>query len=370
MGGWDPRIQLRKTRLTAAKAHPRRKQPGPTAPGGGRVSRVRTEPRYAELSPSAGHYESFYLKVAAPEGGRALWIRHTIHKRPGSEARASIWFTLFERERPGGPLATKATFEADRLSVPDGSYLRIAEAEIGPGRAAGSVATDALSAQWDLAFSDRHEPLHHLPSERMYSARIPRTKLLSPHPGAAFSGTVTVDGERLELDSWPGMIGHNWGSEHAERWVWLHGASFEGGEPGDFLDIGAGRVKLGPFTTPWIANGAIALGGERYRLGGLARTYGTEIEAEPTSCRFAIGGKGITVRGTVGGERSDFVGWVYADPDGGEHHTVNSSIADMEIRVERPGHKHLHLRAPARAAYELGMRETDHGIPIQDYPDG
>ena len=28
------------------------------------------------------------------------------------------------------------------------------------------------------------------------------------------------------------------------------------------------------------------------------------------------------------------------------------------------------LTLPAGAAYECGMRETDHGIPIQPYPDG
>jgi hypothetical protein len=24
-----------------------------------------------------------------------------------------------------------------------------------------------------------------------------------------------------------GMVGHNWGGEHAERWIWLHGLDFE-----------------------------------------------------------------------------------------------------------------------------------------------
>jgi hypothetical protein len=28
------------------------------------------------------------------------------------------------------------------------------------------------------------------------------------------------------------------------------------------------------------------------------------------------------------------------------------------------------LTLPGGGAYELGMRETDHGIPIQPYPDG
>ena len=331
---------------------------------------MRTEAQFPALETGAGHYESFYLKAADPSGAGALWIRHTIHKRPGSEPTCSIWFTLFAPEEPGPPRATKATYDAGRLSVPGGSYVRIADAEIGPGSATGRIATDAFEAKWELRFDDRHEPLRHLPSERMYRAKLPRTKLLSPHPGALFSGTVTIDGQQTRLDAWPGMVGHNWGAEHAERWVWLHGAEFEGGEPGDYLDVAAGRIKLGPMTTPWIANGSICLGGVPHQLGGLGRIYGTSIEERPTGCQFVLPGKGITVRGEVGSDASNFVGWIYADPDGGEHNTVNSSVADMELRVERPNHKHLHLRVSRGAAYELGMRETDHGIPIQPYPDG
>lgn len=330
---------------------------------------MRTEARFPAVDAGAGHYESFFVKTSAPAGGRALWIRHTIHKRPGSEPTASVWFTLFDEELRR-PRAAKVTFDAGRLSIPDGAYVRVGEAEIGPGRATGAIAAPGLSASWELSFEDRHDALRHLPDRRMYQGSLPRTKLLSPHPGALFRGTLLIDGEEIALERWPGMVGHNWGAEHAERWVWLHAADLEGAAPGDFIDVAAGRIKLGPFRTPWIANGLLVLEGEEYRLGGLARTYGTEIEPEPDSCEFVVGGKGITVRGRVGAPRERFVGWVYADPGGGEHHTVNCSIADMELRVERPSRKHAHLSCRGGAAYELGMRETDHGIEIRPEPDG
>jgi len=64
------------------------------------------------------------------------------------------------------------------------------------------------------------------------------------------------------------------------------------------------------------------------------------------------------------------VGWAYADPDGSEHHAVNCSIADMERAVSMPGRPPLSLRVEGGAAYELGMREHDHGVPIQPFPDG
>jgi hypothetical protein len=329
---------------------------------------VRTEARFPALDRAAGHYESFYLKAAAPEGGRALWIRHTVHKRPGQEPTAAVWFTWFEEG--SAPRAAKASFRAEGLSTPDGSYVRVDGSQIGPGRVSGSIAAGEIDARWELEFADRHEPLMHLSSSWMYRGRLPRTKLLSPHPGAIFRGRLELDGETIELSGWPGMVGHNWGTEHAERWIWLHGADFEGGEPGDYLDIAAGRIKLGRWTTPWVPNGMLVLAGEPHRLGGLGRTYGTEIDAEPGSCRFVVTGKDVTVRGTVQAPRQSFVGWVYADPGGGEHNAINCSIADMELRVERPDRRHAHLTLKGAAAFELGMRETDHGIPIQPFGDG
>ena len=44
-------------------------------------------------------------------------------------------------------------------------------------------------------------------------------------------------------------------------------------------------------------------------------------------------------------------------------------IADIEVRVSRPTRPELVLRASGTAAYELGMREVDHGIAIQPFID-
>src|SRR6478752_1266532 len=113
--------------------------------------------RFPRLAGKAGHYESFYLKAARPGGGRALWIRHTVHKRPGAEPNASIWFVLFDRDADR-PRATKVTVPAAELSAPAGSWIRVDGAEIGPGRAQGAVDTDALKASWSLAFSGDAKP--------------------------------------------------------------------------------------------------------------------------------------------------------------------------------------------------------------------
>ncbi|HEY6550143.1 MAG TPA: hypothetical protein VIY71_02970 [Solirubrobacterales bacterium] len=324
--------------------------------------------RFPKLAAKAGHYESFYIKACRPGGGQGVWIRHTVHKRPGAEPNASIWFVLFDREAEG-PRATKLTVPAAQLSVPVGSWIKIDRAEIGPGKASGSIETEALSASWDLTFSGDAEPCKYLPADWLYEAPIPKTKFVAPYPDATFSGRLEIDGEEIALDAWPGMIGHNWGSEHAERWVWLEGTGF-GDSPGTYFDAGAARVKIGRKTTPWLPSGMLVLDGEAHRLGGLGKIGSASIEPEPTACEFTLPGKDIVVRGRVSAPKKDFVGWVYADPKGPEHNTVNCSVSDLELTVERPALPARKLSLAAGAAYEFGMRETDHGIPIQPYPDG
>jgi hypothetical protein len=330
---------------------------------------VRTQARFPDLEHGAGHYESFYIKACRPEGGLGIWIRHTIHKRPNTDPTASIWFTLFDADAPG-PQAGKATVPAADLAAGDGAYVRIDGAGLEPGSAAGELRSRTLEARWDLSFTDAGGPLRHLPYAWMYRAPLPRTKLLSPYPAARFSGEAEVAGRRIELERWPGMIGHNWGAEHAERWTWIQGSEFDGGREGDYIDVAAGRIKLGPWTTPWVANGMLVLDGTEHRLGGLDRVRGTRITERPTSCDFLLPGKGIAVRGRVSSAARNFVAWVYADPKGPEHNTLNCSISDLELTVEREGLEPRVLEVRGAAAYELGMRETDHGIPLQPYADG
>jgi hypothetical protein len=324
--------------------------------------------RFPGVAAKAGHYESFYVKACQPGGGRGIWIRHTVHKRPEAEPNASIWFVFFDREAEG-PRATKVTVPAAELSAPAGSWIRVDGAEVGPGRARGAVDTDAVQASWDLTFSGDAEPCKYLPSDRLYETRLPKTKFVAPFPDARFNGQLELDGETIELAAWPGMIGHNWGSEHAERWVWLEGTGFEG-SPDTYFDAGAARIALGPWTTPWVPSGMLMLEGEPHRLGGFGQIRDATIEESPGECSFVLPGKDMVVRGKVSAPKKDFVGWVYADPKGPEHNTINCSVADLALTVERPALPPLQLSLPGGAAYELGMRETNHGIPVQPYPDG
>ena len=326
---------------------------------------LRTQARFPAVERDTGHYESFYIKTSDAAQRLGVWIRHTVHKRAGEEPNGSVWFTLFDGSAEG-PWAHKETFDAPRIGCDADHYIHVGESRLEDGRAVGSCG----DASWELTFQSPEPPFRHLPREWMYSAPIPRTKLLSPYPASSWSGTVKVGEREVALDSWPGMVGHNWGAQHAERWIWMHGAGFADQGADTWFDAAIGRIKLGPATTPWIANAMLVLDGVHHRLGGPGRARSTDVRETPEGCEFRLTGKGIEVRGSVRAPRKDFVGWVYADPDGPEHHTVNCSISDMTLDVIRKGRAETRLELSGGAAYELGMREQDHGMAIQPFPDG
>ncbi len=319
--------------------------------------------RFPAVATGDGHYESFYLKAGDAAARRALWLRYTVHKRPGGQPVGSLWATLFDAS---GPAAAKVSHEPGRLGSGNGDWLRIGDARIGADGARGEIPG---LASWDLTFAGDEPPFPYLPRDCMYTAKLPRTKALSLRPAVAVSGTVTIGERSATLDGWPGMIGHNWGAEHAERWIWTHGTSFAE-QPEAWFDATLGRIKLKRWTTPWVGNGCLLLDGVRHRLGGLGSARATKVSEQPDRASFTLpGGDGLVVRGEVSAPRERFVGWVYSDPAGPQHHTAHCAIADMTLTIERRGQSPRTLTVKGGATYELGMRERDHGIPIQPFTD-
>ncbi|MFI5009408.1 MAG: hypothetical protein ACHQDY_03945 [Solirubrobacterales bacterium] len=316
----------------------------------------------------SGMYESFYLRAVSPHEPVGVWIRYTVHKPSGAPARGSLWCTVFD-VRLGRPFQHKLTTE--ELGVPDGGWISIGEAQLTPERAEGACG----DARWSLRFASSEPELRHLPRAWMYRAPLPRTKLTSPAPAASFDGTIELPDpisgstRTIELRGWRGMVGHNWGAEHAERWIWLHGIDFEE-NPAAWLDVAIGRVRIGRWMTPWVANGALSLDGRRLALGGLG-ARGLLVAETPQRCRLSLPGPdGMTVDAHIDTPAEAQAGWSYADPDGGEHDVSNCSIASLSMTVRRPGSPARTLHTPHGAAYELGMREHDHGVPIAPFPDG
>lgn len=287
-------------------------------------------------------YESWYFRAIHPSKQIGVWIRHTSLEDSLGRITGAHWFTLFT---PTGVAARKRIFDGK------------------PAVLSSHFAGEAEDSRWDVHVEGLAEPFEHLPHRWMYRAGWPRTKLVSVHPLASMRGEVVIGDTSIQLDGWRGMVGHNWGIEHAHRWIWIHAAGFDD-EPDAWLDVSLARLKLRSRLTPWIANGALSLAGERYRIGGLWRR--PKVSEEMGRATIAVAGNRLKLRIEIASPTSSAsVTWPYFDPDGTEHFVANCSIASIRLKVS--GRLQRSLTSDHSGAYELGMRDLPVGHPVQPY---
>jgi hypothetical protein len=311
----------------------------------------------------AGRYESWFLSARDAESGRpprALWIRHTTHRAAEAEsASAALWCTVFD-PAAGAPSAVKQSMD----SLPDGAA--------GPRGFRGEARARGRMAEWDLALTGGGTPLRHLRPGVLYRLPVPRTKLEAPVPDGIASGQLVFDGAEVDVVGWRATVGHNWGAEHAERWVWLHAAGFED-EPEAWLELAIARVRVGGALTPWIANGAVFVGGRRFRLGGLGHVTGVRVVAAPGRLEAIVPGQRVAIRVAVHADLDQTVGFKYAGVTGdavhGEREVLHAGLAEVRVGIRRPGRSSAEMLTAAGGAYELGGRDFTHGVPLQPYPD-
>ena len=303
----------------------------------------------------AGGYESWFVSARDPVSRRALWIRHTRHRPDQGPESVALWCTVAGRDL-GQPAGTvKQVFTA----FP-------ADAAAGPGRFRGQAATGQQAVRWDLAIAGGQPPLRPLRPAALYRSPLPRTKLEATVPDGEVTGLLEVGDRTVSVAGWRGTVGHNWGTEHADSWVWLHAEGF-GGAPEAWLDLVLARIRVGPARSPWTAMGALSLGGTRIVLGGLGRR--PRVSASPGLLTASIPGPAARLQLSVAAEDDATVAVTYSDPRGGSRTVSHAALASIELALHRPGDRELSLSS-GQAAYEYGSREEMPGIIPQPLPEG
>jgi len=241
-----------------------------------------------------------------------------------------------------------------------------AGATAGKGKFRGQAAMGEHSARWDLAITGQQPPLRPLRPPALYRAPLPRTKLEAVVPDGQVTGLLQIDGRDVTVSGWRGTAGHNWGSEHADSWVWLHAADF-GAAPEAWLELVLARIRVGPARSPWTAIGALSLSGERIPLGGLGRR--SRVDVAPGHLTAGVYAPGTGLRLSVTLKADDLVAVTYTDPRGGTRTVTHAAVASVELTMYRPSDRKLTLSSD-HAAYEYGARQPMPGIVPQPLPAG
>jgi hypothetical protein len=318
--------------------------------------------RYDAAKP-AGHVESYFLKANSLDGKRACWVKATVfasHARP-LQAVAEAWAIFFERD--GTHVAVKrsipfadAVFSRERLGVQVGEHLRLDD-----GVAQGSIEYGGHTIGLDLKMSGEHAPVPLFGSPAMYSGKFPKQKLVTPRPDLRFEGTVTVDGERVDVSGWRGMQGHNWGRGHSDFYAWGHCNVWERTDDELVLEAASARVKVGPVMTPMVTLVSVRHRGVRYDFTGPLQMLRNRGEVSGRRWHFEAHEGAVRVEADVCAQSSDFVGLYYPNPDGQMTYCLNTKLGTARVRLEVPGRGAMDWITRC-AAFEIGTRDPQHGV--------
>lgn len=320
-----------------------------------------------------GHVESYFLRANDPVRPRAIWLKATILAPLEGPALAEVWLVWFDGER-GTTFAHKDTVPFERAAfheVAGGIGIRAASAalRLGPsGSATGTMERAGRRASWDLAWTsvETHvsERLSIFPWKVLRTGPFPRSKLLTPHPALTFSGSVVIDGERVSLDGWTGMQGHNWGKEHTFEYAWgqcLFPA--EGGEPEAMVEGFTGRVRVAGRTTPRMSALVVRTGAHTYRFDRLLDFWRQEATLASRSWTLRLASDDGVASMTMDAAGMPLACLGYQNPDGHLSYCFNTKLAHVWLEV-RPTRGRAFTRESAHGgALEFLRHEPDPAVP-------
>jgi len=315
---------------------------------------------------ATGHYESFFLRANHPTRPQAFWIRYTIfspNNRP-QDALGELWAIYFNGET-NHHIAVKQEVPFKQCTFSSTAFfVEIDRAQLKPGELHGVASAKDRSLAWDLTFDGNAKPLLLLPF-KLYETKLPAAKSLVSAPMATFNGSLTVNGETVEVVDWVGSQNHNWGSKHTDLYAWGQVAGFDS-HPQSLLEVATARLKIGPLWTPYMTLVVLRHEGKEFALNSLFQSLRAKGSFEYFSWDFKSETKEIGLEGSISAPQEAFVGLNYYNPPGGNKYCLNTNIASCQLILKdrRTGKEEI-LVTSSRAAFEILTDDRNHGVVMQ-----
>jgi len=312
-----------------------------------------------------GHYESFFLRANHPTHPLAFWIRYTIfspQEHPES-AIGELWAVFFNGET-NQHVTAKQEFPFLDCAFDNAAFnVRIGMARLAPHNLQGMISGRDHTIGWNMRFEGHSLPLLLLPLN-LYKGKFPAAKSLVSLPLAKFNGTLSVNGETINIVDWVGSQNHNWGTRHTDLYAWGQVAGFDT-HPDSFLEVATARLRIGRFWTPPITPLVLRHQQKEYVITNLVQAIRAKGKFDYFTWEFKSKIRDVEIEGQISAPRGVFVGLNYFNPPGGSKHCLNSKIACCTMRVKNlaTGKVQL-LETKHRAAFEILTDDRSHGIEI------
>ena len=310
-------------------------------------------PYYGLQAPAkGGHYESWFVRANHPHKPQAIWIRYTLFRaRDQRPALGEVWAVwsdgarqqthAFKEEFP----LEQCHFSTTQMQVSaGGNHLQ-------PGALQGQLTRGNDQLSWDLHYDDGEVPLLFLP-ENFYQRSLPKAKSLVSRTHIRLSGTLTLNGETLVLDRWPGSENHNWGSQHTDRYAWGQVVGFDNA-PDAFLECATAQVKVGPLYSPPLSIAALRLDGETLLFNSLPRALRANAGYRPFQWTLQTGNGDARLSISMATVADRVAALTYYNPPGGNKICLNSKLARVTATLSRRGKPERVLHSAHGGAFEI-----------------
>jgi len=310
-----------------------------------------------------GHYESYFFRANHPDRPLAFWVRYTIFSPAGQPGKSigELWSIFFDGEK------NQVSAAKSEHPMGDCSFSRqclnviIADSSAGDGHLEGSI-NQPNQLSWKLRYQSGEKPLLLLP-EKLYRASLPKAKAVVGAPLANFSGMFTVNGNNYDIDDWVGSENHNWGEKHTDQYAWGQVSGFDN-DPGAFVEVITGKVKIGPLLSPAFTVLVLRLGETEYQFNTMGSAFRAKGKYDFFEWNFKCKNDLAEIEGTIMAPRENFVGLTYYNPPGGSHTCLNCKIARCELNFKLKGGKTIVLKTKNRAAFEILTDRKDHHVEV------
>jgi len=277
-----------------------------------------------------GAYEVWFLTCTDPASGQGFWIRSTLTAPKHGSPYGAVWFARFEPADPAGTFGLHRRWPLEAVKIgPEGFDVTIGDSRFRSGQLEGSLQGDGHAAGWDLEFTTG-EPTYRLLPDLMYRGGLAPTKPFSPNVDSRLTGTVEVDGHRLELSRVPVQQGHLIGREHAQRWAWAHCSSFDaldGDGEGTVVHALTAQGRRGPLSTPFLTSVGIRWQGRWIRLAKVSRHRDFDLGI----WRVNLSDRHFRLTGRFEAPTGALLRTRYEDPQGSERWCHNSEVASCRL---------------------------------------
>lgn len=301
------------------------------------------DPTQIYLNPScirAGLYESYYFR--GNSSSLSFWLKHNfIQFKKDPFVSIDATFIIFDHQHE------KSFYLKKRVTLPQDEFFKKIENknwlelkfvldqnsyfEISEKHLEGTISDNGQLIKWNFNLSPSNEPYYHLEPHFLYrSPLFPKKKLLTRDIKIGFKGWIQFNEINFNSE-WVGLCGHNWGKEHAHKYVYANCNQFS---EDAYFDGYSAQILIGSLKSPLLSGGSLKWHNEWYHFRSFCKIIQHQIhQIDNKIWSITFENQNYTLNMNIDGLKSLWVELIYDHPSRKQSLIANTKNAKGNLTL-------------------------------------